>query len=380
MKKNSITLYLLMCTPLWVMAQTYVAPPPLLPNPGYNANNNPNREPVYAPETNSNLNNTAALNQSSRTHSVKKGESLYRIAKLYNVTVDDIKAWNYLQSDLIAVGTSLSIGTPAPYVASNNVPPQYGQMTERSVQGWQTGLQNHTLLSGEALASIANYYGLTEARLRSMNNLGPQDPVPAGYILNVNPCLNSTTMGPPPPNSFEQSNNVGNYTTSGAQDYSSAVPKYIPQDRSVNTNMPNTNTPNSYDYNGNTTYNPGTYNPGTYNPDTYNSGTYNSGTYNPGAYNYRREDQYDPNAANSSAIPNSYDYSARGGVPNNPNTNLGTPGALIYENGRRVHLVGTNDTLETIADQYQVSADRLRTLNKMGAFDVVWPNQKLQLE
>ena len=370
MKKKSITLYLLMCAPLWVMAQTYVAPPPLLPNPGYNANSNPNREQVYVPETNSNLNNTAALNQSGRTHLVKKGESLYRIAKLYNVTVDDIKAWNYLQSDLIALGASLSIGTAAPYVASNNVPPQYNQMTERSVQGWQTGLQNHTLLAGEALASIANYYGLTEARLRSMNNLGPQDPVPAGFVLNVNPCLNSTTMGPPPPNSFEQSNNAGNYTSSGAQDFSSAVPKYIPQNRPANTNMPNTNTPNSYDYNGNTTYNPNTYNPNTYNPNTYN----------PGAYTYRREDQYDPNAANSSAIPNNYDYSARGGVPNNTNTNLGTPGALIYENGRRVHLVGTNDTLETIADQYQVSADRLRAINRMGAYDFVYPNQKILLD
>ncbi len=366
MKKNSITLYLLMCAPLWVMAQTYVAPPPLLPNPGYNANNNPNREQVYVPETNSNLNNSAALNQSGRAHLVKKGESLYRIAKLYKVTVDDIKAWNYLQSDLIAVGTSLSIGTAAPYVASNNAPPQYNQMTERGVQGWQTGLQNHTLLAGESLSNIATYYGLTEARLRSMNNLGPQDPVPAGFVLNVNPCLNSSTMSPPPPNSFEQSNNAGNYTSSsGAQDFSSAVPKYIPPNRPANTIAPNTNTPNSYEYNGNA---------------TFNSGTNNPGTYNSGTYNYRREDQYDPNAANSSAIPNSYEYTARGGVPNNPNTNLGTPGALVYENGRRVHLVGSNDTLETIADQYQVSAERLRAINKMGAYDFVYPNQKILLE
>lgn len=348
MRKNSITLYLLICAPLWVMAQTYVAPPPLLPNPGYNANNNPIKEPVYAPETYSSLNNTVVLNQGSKTHLVKKGESLYRIAKLYNVTVDDIKAWNYLQSDLIAAGANLSIGAPAPYVASNNAPPQYNQMTERSVQGWQTGLQNHTLLAGESLAAIANYYGLTEARLRSMNNLGPQDPVPAGFVLNVNPCLNSTSMGPPPPTSSEQSNNVGNYALSNGQDYNSAVPKYIPQDRSANANAPN-----SYNYTGNTTNN---------------------------TYTYRREDQYDPNAANSSAVPNSYEYSARGGVPNNPNTNIGAPGALIYENGRRVHVVGSNDTLETIADQYQVSAERLRTLNKMGAYDVVWPNQKLQLE
>ena len=350
MKKKSITLYLLMCTPLWVMAQTYVAPPPLLPNPGYNGNNNPVKEPVYAPETTSNLNNTASLNQNGRTHLVKKGESLYRIAKLYLVTVDDIKAWNYLQSDLIAAGTSLSIGTPAPYVASNNVPAQYSEMTQRTVPGWQAGLQNHTLLAGESLAAIANYYGLTEARLRSMNNLGPQDLVPAGYVLNVDPCLGNTSMSNNPPAPYEQPNTPGNYTSGNGQDYSSPVPKYIPPDRSVNTN-----TPNSYNYQGNSINNSGTY-------------------------TYRREDQYDPNANYNSGVPNSYEYTARGGVPDNSNSNLGTPGALIYENGRRVHVVGSNDTLETIADQYQVTAERLRYLNKMGAYDVVRPTQKLLLE
>ncbi|MDX2066855.1 MAG: LysM peptidoglycan-binding domain-containing protein [Haliscomenobacter sp.] len=351
MKKKSITLYLLMYAPLWVMAQTYVAPPPLLPNPGNNANNIPIKEPVYAPETNNNINNTATLTQNGRNHLVKKGESLYRIAKLYNVTVDDIKAWNYLQSDLIAAGAKLSIGTPAPYVTNNNVPAQYNQMAERSVPGWQTGLQNHTLLAGESLAAIANYYGLTEARLRSMNNLGPQDLVPAGFVLNVNPCQSNTSLGnSPPPASYEQPNTPGSYTPGNGQDFNSPVPKYTPQNR-----FANPNTPNSYDQMGNTTNNSGNY-------------------------TYRREDQYDPNAANSSAIPNAYDYSAQGGIPNNPNTNFGTPGVLIYENGRRVHVVGSNDTLETIADQYQVSAERLRYLNKMGAFDVVRPTQKLLLE
>jgi LysM repeat protein len=348
MKKKSITLYLLMCAPFWVMAQNYVAPPPLLPNPGYNANNNPAKEPVYAPETTNNINNTT-LNQNGRIHLVKKGESLYRIAKLYNVTVDDIKAWNYLQSDLIAAGASLSIGTPAPYVA-NNVPAQYNQMTERSVLGWQTGLQNHTLLAGESLAAIANYYGLTEARLRSMNNLGPQDLVPAGYVLNVNPCLGNTSLGNNPPASYEQPNTPGNYALNG-QDYNSPVPRYIQQDRSVNNNTPNSY--NSYSNNSNNNSNP---------------------------YNYRREDQYDPNASNNSGVPNSYEYTPRGGVPDNSNSNFGAPGTLIYENGRRVYVVGSNDTLETIADQYQVSAERLRYLNKMGAYDVVRPTQKVLLE
>ena len=51
MRKNSFTLYMLILSPLGTMAQYYVAPPPLLPNPAYNSTNNQPINPVYAPET-----------------------------------------------------------------------------------------------------------------------------------------------------------------------------------------------------------------------------------------------------------------------------------------------------------------------------------------
>lgn len=346
MKKKSVTLFVLLSSCLGLMAQTYVAPPPLLPNPAYSNNPAPNQA-VYTPENNPN--NAVIQTPEVKTHLVKKGESLYRIAKLYNVTIDDIKLWNYLQSDAIAAGSSLSIGALAPYAATNNnvnVPAPYNQFAERTVYGWLRGNPSHTVLAGESLANIANAYGLTEARLRWMNNLGAQDPVPAGFLLNVDPCLSS--KGSPPPVSYEQSNNINNFSSSTGQDFSSPIPRYTPQNRSDQAN-----TPNAYNYTGNTS----------------------------GNYTYRREDQYDSNPANSSAVPNSYEYGARTGVPNtaNPGSNI-SYGGMIYENGKRVHVVGTNDTLETVADQYQVSAERLRILNKMGAYDVVWPNQKLILE
>lgn len=345
MKKKSVTLFVLLSSCLGLMAQTYVAPPPLLPNPAYSNNPAPNQA-VYTPENN--INNAVTQTPEVKIHLVKKGESLYRIAKLYNVTIDDIKLWNYLQSDVIAAGSSLSIGALAPYVApANNVPAPYNQFAERTVYAWLRGNPSHTVLAGESLATIANAYGLTEARLRWMNNLGAQDPVPAGFVLNVDPCLSG--KGGPPPVSYEQSNNTSNFSSSSGQDFSSPVPRYTPQNRYTDS----ANTPNAYNYTDNTS----------------------------GTYTYRREDQYDSNPANSSAVPNSYDYAPRTGVPNtgNPGSNF-SYGGMIYENGKRVHVVGTNDTLETIADQYQVSAERLRILNKMGAYDVVWPNQKLILE
>ena len=42
-------------------------------------------------------------------HTVEKGETLYKISKLYNVSVDNLKKWNNLTDDAIKVGSDLLI-------------------------------------------------------------------------------------------------------------------------------------------------------------------------------------------------------------------------------------------------------------------------------
>ncbi len=46
---------------------------------------------------------------SSATHTVQKGETLYRVSKMYNMTVDDLKALNGLTSNNVSVGQKLKI-------------------------------------------------------------------------------------------------------------------------------------------------------------------------------------------------------------------------------------------------------------------------------
>lgn len=43
-------------------------------------------------------------------HEVQPGETLFRISRLYGVSVDQIKEWNGLQSNLIDVGQRLIVG------------------------------------------------------------------------------------------------------------------------------------------------------------------------------------------------------------------------------------------------------------------------------
>lgn len=52
---------------------------------------------------------TMSVPVSSETHTVKKGDTLYSIAKKYNTTVDDIKKTNGLNSNNISIGQVLNI-------------------------------------------------------------------------------------------------------------------------------------------------------------------------------------------------------------------------------------------------------------------------------
>ncbi|HKO31996.1 MAG TPA: LysM peptidoglycan-binding domain-containing protein [Nitrospiraceae bacterium] len=48
--------------------------------------------------------------RSSAVHTVKPGETLYRISRQYGVTVDKVRKWNKLPDDIIEVGQKLIVG------------------------------------------------------------------------------------------------------------------------------------------------------------------------------------------------------------------------------------------------------------------------------
>ena len=55
--------------------------------------------------------NSAASTAIKNTlHTVQKGETLYRISKMYNQTIADIKKWNNLTSDNVSLGSTLIVG------------------------------------------------------------------------------------------------------------------------------------------------------------------------------------------------------------------------------------------------------------------------------
>lgn len=82
---------------------------------------------------------------------VKKGDSLYGIAKSYGVSVEDIKKLNNLSNNNLSIGQELLI----PGLSSENVP----------------SVKVYTVVKGDSLYKIANLYAVSVDDLKSANKL-----------------------------------------------------------------------------------------------------------------------------------------------------------------------------------------------------------------
>jgi len=97
-------------------------------------------------------------------HSIRKGETLSRIASNYGVSTGDLQRVNGLKNaDRIYVGMSLMIptkGMPAPTQAAS------------SSRSTPAKTSTYTVRSGDSLSLIASRHGMSVDRLKSMNGLG----------------------------------------------------------------------------------------------------------------------------------------------------------------------------------------------------------------
>ena len=103
---------------------------------------------------------------------VKKGDSLYSIAQKYNTTVDSIKKLNNLASNLLSINQQLKIPTKK----------------EEEVQNFY----NYTVVPGDTLYSIAKNNNTTVETIKSINNLssnvidvGMQLKLPINFVYTV---------------------------------------------------------------------------------------------------------------------------------------------------------------------------------------------------
>lgn len=106
------------------------------------------------------------IEKSVKYHIVLRGETLYSIGKMYNVSVDSIVSWNHLLNLSIYEGQELVINNESGKKVDKTVPITY------SVQ------------PGDTLYSIARKYGLSVEALRKLNGL-TTDNLTVGQTLNL---------------------------------------------------------------------------------------------------------------------------------------------------------------------------------------------------
>ncbi len=119
-------------------------------------------------------------------HTVKFGDTLNSISRLYGVSVQALMAANNIyNANLIYAGQTLCIPGSTP------VPPKPPCSTYYTIQ-W-----------GDTLSSIAWRYGTTVWAIMSANNIYNPNYIYAGMILYI-PCGSKPPAPPPPPSSYPQ--------------------------------------------------------------------------------------------------------------------------------------------------------------------------------
>jgi len=104
-------------------------------------------------------------------HRVSAKETMFSIARQYNVSVDDIKAWNNLKDGNLSIGQEILIKqkTAEPAAVAKLI---------------VTSAKTHTVGQKETLYSIAKMYGMTVTELKEWNSISG-DELKIGQVLSV---------------------------------------------------------------------------------------------------------------------------------------------------------------------------------------------------
>ncbi|WP_394772956.1 LysM peptidoglycan-binding domain-containing protein [Flavobacterium sp.] len=116
-----------------------------------------------------------------KSYKVQKGDNLGTIATKYHVDVIDLKKWNNLKSNAVALGRNLKIKTDYDPVTKSFKELKSNSAIEKKSEDAiastddkdkkNTQSQEYTVASGDNLGSIAKKFGTTIAELKELNSL-----------------------------------------------------------------------------------------------------------------------------------------------------------------------------------------------------------------
>lgn len=117
-------------------------------------------------------------------YTVKKGDSLYSIAREYGVSVDTIIQDNALKSNNLSIGQNLKLRTE-----NTNVEECFGEAYVPVSDSYQ----NYTVVRGDSLYSIAKKFNTTVQNIINLNNLKSTN-LSIGQVLKIPGSNNTYTV------------------------------------------------------------------------------------------------------------------------------------------------------------------------------------------
>lgn len=320
---------------------------------------------------------TTPVASSVEYHTVKKGETLYRIAKNYGISIAQLRDWNGLQeTNLIYKGDRLQVSGGVVRSQENVANYETIQASGNSALTAKTPASTastssdkyHFVRFGETVASIALNYGLTEQKLREINNLSSNEFVKVNQKLKVSDCncpptQNAASYGQQPTNTTANTN----YPTY-PQPYNSAGPvlssKSPEAPQSFNQEL--RNTPQFYQ--SQQPFNNQKIEP--IRPDNFNTSPSSNQTYNRAADPYGGSQNQSAvpvfPAPDDEVVPQSYEF-----VPQYNKRSVGD---------RKTHIVKDGEDLYKISQMYNTNVQRLLELNNMRQNEVLIPYQRIYVQ
>jgi membrane-bound lytic murein transglycosylase D len=106
-------------------------------------------------------------------HTIQAGETIFRVSKIYNVSVDNIKQWNNLVENTVEIGQELVImgGNTKPAVFTEPTPTKTYSSPSVASSSNSSNVQYHTLQAGETVFRVSKLYGVTVDEIVRWNNI-----------------------------------------------------------------------------------------------------------------------------------------------------------------------------------------------------------------
>ncbi len=155
--------------------------------------------------TNNNNNVDQTQTSGNGTYTVKAGDSLYRIAKNHNISLQELKSLNNLNSDLIFAGQVLKVSGQVSSSQSSTNTSQSSNQTQTSGNG------TYTVKAGDSLYRIAKNHNISLQELKNLNNLSSNLIMP-GQVLKVSGQVSSSQPSTNTSQSSNQTQTSGNGT------------------------------------------------------------------------------------------------------------------------------------------------------------------------